>query len=82
MSFVHGPQGGKKFLSHLDLVFKGLVRVIGVVKGGEGGFIDNFLSEGEIGGFVGIEFVQLLYGGRGQGCFGTSVATFRCFRFR
>ena len=65
MSFVHGPEGGKEFFGHLDLVFKGSVRVVGVVEGREGGFINNFLSEGKVRGFVRIEFIQLLYGGRG-----------------
>ena len=65
MGFIHGFQRGKKFLCHLDLVFEGSVGVICVVKGGERGFIDNFLLEGKVRGFVRIEFVQLLYGGKG-----------------
>ena len=56
--------------------------MICIVKGGEGGFIDNFLLEGEVGGFVGIEFIQLLYGGEGQGGFGRGSAVFGYFRFR
>ena len=65
MSFVHSLERGKEFLGHLDLVFEGSVRVVGIVKGREGGFIDNFPSEGKVGGFVWVEFIQLLYGGRG-----------------
>ena len=65
MSLIHSFQGGKKFLSHLDLVFEGSVGVICVVKGGERGFVDDFLLEGKVRGFVRIEFVQLLYSGRG-----------------
>ena len=61
MSFVHSLEGGKEFLGHLDLVFEGSVRVVGVVKGREGGFIDNFPPEGEVRGFVRVEFIQLLY---------------------
>ena len=38
MSFIHGLQGGKEFFSHLDLVFKGPMGVIGIVEGREGGF--------------------------------------------
>ena len=37
--------------------------MIGVVEGCEGGFVDDFGSECEITGFVGVEFVELLYGG-------------------
>ena len=65
MSFVHSLERGKEFFSHLDLVFEGSVRVVGVVKGGEGRFIDNFLSEGKVRGFVRVEFIQLLYSSRG-----------------
>ena len=57
MSFVHGLQGGKKFLCHLDLVFKGSVGVVCIVEGGERGFINNLLLEGKVRGFVRIEFV-------------------------
>ena len=82
MSFVHGLQGGKEFLGHLDLVFKGSVRVIGIIEGREGGFVDDFLLEGKVRGFVGVEFIQLLYGGRGQGSFSGSIAIFGCFGCR
>ena len=82
MSFIHGFQRGKKFLCHLDLVFEGSVGVICVVKSGERGFVDNFLLKGKVRGFVRIEFVQLLYGGRGQGSFGRSIAVFGHFGFR
>ena len=37
------------------------MRVIGIVEGGERGFVDDFGLEGEIGSLVRIEFVQLLY---------------------
>ena len=82
MSFVHGLQGGKKFLCHLDLVFEGSVGVVCVVEGSEGGLVDDFFPEGKVRGFVGVEFVQLLYGGRGQGSFGRSIAIFGCFGCR
>ena len=65
MSFVHGLERGQEFLGHLDLVFKGSVGVVGVVKSREGGFIDNFPSEGKVRGFVRVEFIQLLYGSGG-----------------
>ena len=57
------------------------MRVIGVVKGGVGGFVDNFLLEGEIGGFIGIEFVQLLYCSERWGSFGRSSVVFGYFGF-
>ena len=41
--------------------------VIGVVKGSEGGLVNNFLLERKVGGFVGVKFIQLLYGGERQG---------------
>ena len=81
MSFIHGFQGGKEFFSHLDLVFKGSMRVIGIVKGSERGFIDNFLSEGEVGGFIGIKFIQLLYCGERWGSFSRSSIVFGYFGF-
>ena len=65
MSFVHSLERGEEFFGHLDLVFEGSMRVISVVKGGEGGFIDNFPSEGKVRGFVRVEFIQLLYGSGG-----------------
>ena len=65
MSFVHGLERGKEFFGHLDLVFKGSVRMVGVVESREGGFIDDFLSEGKVRGFVRVKLVQLLYGSRG-----------------
>ena len=65
MSFVHSLEGGKEFLGHLDLMFEGSVRMVGIVKGGEGGFIDNFPPEGKVRGFVRVEFIQLLYGSGG-----------------
>ena len=37
--------------------------VIGIVKGSEGGFINNLGSEREIRSFIWVEFVQLLYSG-------------------
>ena len=82
MSFVHGLQGGKKFLCHLDLVLEGSVGVVCVVEGRKGGLIDDFFLEGKVRGFVGVEFVQLLYGGRGQGSLSRSIAIFRHFGFR
>ena len=57
MSFIHGLQGGKEFLSHLDLVFEGAMGVISIVKGSERGLIDNFLLKRKVRGFVGVEFV-------------------------
>ena len=65
MSFVHGLERGKEFFGHLYLVFKGSVRVVGVVEGGEGGLIDDFFPEQKVRGFIGVEFVQLLYGSGG-----------------
>ena len=56
--------------------------VIGIVKSGEGGFVDNFLLERKVRGFVRIEFIQLLYGGERQGVFGRGSVVFRCFRLR
>ena len=53
--------------------------VIGVVKGSEGGFIDNFLPEREVRGFVRIKFIQLLYGGERWGGFGRGSVVFGCF---
>ena len=82
MGFVHGFLRGKKFLHHLDLVFEGSVGVICVVEGSKGGLVDNFFPEGKVRGFVRVEFIQLLYGGKGQGSFGRSVAIFGCFGFR
>ena len=57
VSFVHSLERGEEFFGHLDLVFEGSMRVIGVVKGGEGGFIDNFPPEGKVRGFVRVEFI-------------------------
>ena len=82
MGFVHGFQRGKKFLRHLNLVFEGSVGVICIVKGGEGGLVDNLFSEGKVRGFVRVEFIQLLYSGKGQGGFGRGVAVFRHFGFK
>ena len=53
--------------------------VIGIVKSSEGGFIDNFLSEGKVRGFVGVKFIQLLHGGERQGGFGRGSIVFGCF---
>ena len=41
----------------------------GVIKGSEGGFVDNFLPERKVRGFVRVKFIQLLYGGERQGGF-------------
>ena len=54
--------------------------VIGIVKGSEGGFVNDFLSERGVRGFVGVEFVQLLYGGERQGGFSRGNVVSRCFR--
>ena len=53
--------------------------VIGVVKGSEGGLVDNFLPERKVRGFVGVKFIQLLYGGERQGCFGRGSVVSGCF---
>ena len=79
MSFVHGLQGGKKFLCHLELVLEGSVGVVCVVEGSKGGLIDDFFLEGKVRGFVGVEFVQLLYSGGRQGSFGRGNVASRCF---
>ena len=55
--------------------------VIGIVKGSEGGLVDNFLSKRKVRGFVGVEFVQLLYSGEGQRSFGRGNVVFGCFGF-
>ena len=55
--------------------------VIGIVKGSERGLIDNFLLKRKVRGFVRVEFVQLLYGGKRQGSFGRGNVVFRCFGF-
>ena len=57
MGFVHSLQGRKEFLCHLDLVFEGPMGVIGIVKGSERGFVNNFSSKGKVGGLVGVKFV-------------------------
>ena len=57
MGFVHSLQGGEEFLCHLNLVLEGLMGVIGIVKGSERGLMNDFGSEGEVGGFVGVEFI-------------------------
>ena len=48
MGFIHGLEWRKKFFSHLNLVFKGSVGMIGIVKGSEGGFMDDFGLEGKV----------------------------------
>ena len=53
--------------------------VIGIVKGSEGGLIDDFLLERKVGGFVGVEFIQLLYGGERQGSFSRGNIVSGCF---
>ena len=53
--------------------------VIGVVKGGKGRLIDNFLLEGKVGGLVGIKLIQLLYSGERQGGFGRGNVVSGCF---
>ena len=52
---------------------------IGIVKSSEGGFIDNFLLEGKVGGLVGIKLIQLLYSGERQGGFGRGNVVSGCF---
>ena len=54
--------------------------VIGIVKGSEGGLIDNFLPERKVRGFVGVKFIQLLYSGERQGGFSRGSVVFGCFR--
>ena len=63
MGFVHGLQGREELFSHLNLMFERLMRVIGIVEGSEEGLINDFLLERKVGGFVGVKFIQLLYGG-------------------
>ena len=53
--------------------------VIGIVKGSEGGLVDNLLLERKVRGFVRVKFIQLLYGGEKQGGFGKGSVVFRCF---
>ena len=53
--------------------------VIGVVKGSEGGLVDDFLLERKVRGFVRVEFVQLLYGGERQGSFSRGNVVSGCF---
>ena len=83
MSFVHSLQEGKKFFCHLNLVFEGMMGVIGIVKGSERGLMNDFSSEREVGGFVRVKFIQLLYGGERQGGFGRGnvIFRFRWWRF-
>ena len=57
MGFVHSPKRRKKFFCHLNLVFERLMRVIGIIEGGEEGFMNDFGSEREVGGLVRVEFV-------------------------
>ena len=60
MSLIHSPERKKKFFGHLNLVLERSLGMIHVVKSSEGGFLDNLGSEREVGGFVRVEFVQLL----------------------
>ena len=53
--------------------------VIGVVKGSEGGLIDNFLLERKVRGFVRVKFIQLLYSGERQGGFSRGNVASGCF---
>ena len=53
--------------------------VIGIVKGSEGWLVDNFLLERKVRGFVGVKFIQLLYGGGRHGGFGRGDVISRCF---
>ena len=57
MGFIHSLQGGKEFFRHLNLVFEGSMGVIGIVKGSERGFVNNFGSERKVGGLVRVKFV-------------------------
>ena len=57
MSFIHGMEGGKEFFGHLDLVFEGSMRMVGIVKGRERGFVDDFSSKSEVGGFIWVEII-------------------------
>ena len=57
MGFIHSLQGGKEFLCHPNLVFEGSMGVIGIVEGSERGLMNDFDSEGEVGGFVSVEFI-------------------------
>ena len=60
MGLIHSLEGGKKFFCHLNLVLEASVGMICIIESGERGFVDDLGSEREIGGFVRVEFVQLL----------------------
>ena len=45
MSFIYSSKRGEKFFSYLNLVLERSVGVIHIIKGSEGGFIDDFGSE-------------------------------------
>ena len=78
MSFIHGTEEGKEFLSHMDLVFEGLMGMVGIVKGRERGFVDDFGLENEVGGLIRVEIIQLLDSSRGYGCFDGNSVSFLC----
>ena len=65
MSFIHSLERGEEFFNHLNLMLERSVGMICTIKDSEGGFMDDFGSEGEVGGFIGVEVIQLLDSSRG-----------------